>query len=167
MHSKVAFRSDWHASGSSSVWFFKHSDGRWPCLRTQSECSRQSLSASRRCVQEEDMDRRQGVRSESADSRRGLWLRARPGSPRARSAALPWRLTMPLPPVLRSLVRRTPTVAHVPNRALISVTGSQAAEFLNGLTAASVPGHPQSHFYTAFLHAQVCCPLACSKLLLT
>ena len=89
LHSNVAFRSDWHASGSSSVWFFKHSDGRRPCLRTQSECSRQSLSASRRCVQEEDMDRRQGVRSESADSRRGLWLRARPGSPRARSAASP------------------------------------------------------------------------------
>ncbi|TBU32063.1 Aminomethyltransferase folate-binding domain-containing protein [Dichomitus squalens] len=61
---------------------------------------------------------------------------------------------MPLPPVLRSLVRSTPTVANIPHRAVISVTGSQAAEFLNGLTAASVPGHPQSHFYTAFLHAQ-------------
>ncbi|KAI0722962.1 Aminomethyltransferase folate-binding domain-containing protein [Earliella scabrosa] len=61
---------------------------------------------------------------------------------------------MPLPPILRSLVRSTPTVAPVPHRAIISVTGSQAAEFLNGLTAASVPGHPHSHFYSAFLHAQ-------------
>ncbi|KAI0751419.1 Aminomethyltransferase folate-binding domain-containing protein [Daedaleopsis nitida] len=61
---------------------------------------------------------------------------------------------MPLPPALRSLVRSTPTVAPVPRRELISVTGSQAAEFLNGLTAASVPGHPHSHFYSAFLHAQ-------------
>ncbi len=64
-------------------------------------------------------------------------------------------LTMPLPPVLRSLVRKVPTVAPIPHRAVISVSGSQAAEFLNGLTAASVPGHPQSHFYSAFLHAQV------------
>lgn len=62
---------------------------------------------------------------------------------------------MPLPPILRSLVRKTPTVAPIPHRAVISVSGSQAAEFLNGLTAASVPGHPQSHFYSAFLHAQV------------
>ncbi|KAM5535696.1 hypothetical protein V8D89_010683 [Ganoderma adspersum] len=61
---------------------------------------------------------------------------------------------MPLPPILRSLVRSTPTVAPIPHRAIISVSGSQAAEFLNGLTAASVPGHPQSHFYSAFLHAQ-------------
>ncbi|RDX53200.1 Aminomethyltransferase folate-binding domain-containing protein [Lentinus brumalis] len=61
---------------------------------------------------------------------------------------------MPLPPILRSLVRSTPTVAPVPHRAVVSVTGSQAAEFLNGLTAASVPGHPHSHFYSAFLHAQ-------------
>ncbi|KAI9067627.1 Aminomethyltransferase folate-binding domain-containing protein [Trametes sanguinea] len=61
---------------------------------------------------------------------------------------------MPLPPVLRTLLRTTPTVAPVPHRAVLSITGSQAAEFLNGLTAASVPGHPQSHFYSAFLHAQ-------------
>lgn len=62
---------------------------------------------------------------------------------------------MPLPPVLRSLLRTTPTVAPVPHRALLSITGSQAAEFLNGLTAASLPRHPHSHFYSAFLHAQV------------
>ncbi|KAL1946683.1 hypothetical protein VTO73DRAFT_14787 [Trametes versicolor] len=61
---------------------------------------------------------------------------------------------MPLPPVLRSLLRTTPTVAPVPHRAVLSITGSQAAEFLNGLTAASLPRHPHSHFYSAFLHAQ-------------
>ncbi|KAI0650067.1 Aminomethyltransferase folate-binding domain-containing protein [Trametes meyenii] len=61
---------------------------------------------------------------------------------------------MPLPPALRALVRNTPTVAPVPHRAVILITGSQAAEFLNGLTAASVPGHPKSHFYSAFLHPQ-------------
>lgn len=92
-----------------------------------------------------------------------------PEAPRARRDLSPrsglgsgslswWGLTMPLPPILRSLVRSSPTVAPIPNRAVISVSGSQAAEFLNGLTAASVPGHPQSHFYSAFLHAQVRSP---------
>lgn len=64
---------------------------------------------------------------------------------------------MPLPRALRSLLRQKPTVAPVPNRALIAVTGSQAGEFLSGLTAASVPADPRrGHFYTAFLNAQVC-----------
>ncbi|KAH9938449.1 uncharacterized protein B0H18DRAFT_967242 [Fomitopsis serialis] len=40
-----------------------------------------------------------------------------------------------LPPAARALVRT-------------------AAEFLNGILASSVPAHPQSHFYSAFLHAQ-------------
>lgn len=62
---------------------------------------------------------------------------------------------MPLPPVLRSLVRKTPTIAPVPHRAVLSVTGSQAAEFLNGVVASSVPSSPDAHFYTAFLQAQV------------
>ncbi|KAH9894325.1 Aminomethyltransferase folate-binding domain-containing protein [Cubamyces lactineus] len=61
---------------------------------------------------------------------------------------------MPLPPVLRSLVRSTPTVAPIPNRAVLSVTGSQAAEFLNGMTAGTIPGQSGNHFYSAFLHAQ-------------
>lgn len=93
------------------------------------------------------------MRSESAESAtrrpaRSAVLSAGTHSARVSNA-------MPLPPILRSLVRSTPTVAPVPHRAIISVTGSQAAEFLNGLTAASVPGHPQSHFYSTFLHAQV------------
>ena len=64
---------------------------------------------------------------------------------------------MPLPPALRALVREIPTVSPLPNRAFISVTGSQAGEFLNGLTAGHVPTIPsRAHVYTAFLHAQVC-----------
>ncbi|KZT12938.1 Aminomethyltransferase folate-binding domain-containing protein [Laetiporus sulphureus 93-53] len=61
---------------------------------------------------------------------------------------------MPLPSSVRTLVRNAPTVAPVPNRQLLSVTGSQAAEFLHGIVASSVPEQPQSHFYTAFLNAQ-------------
>lgn len=58
-----------------------------------------------------------------------------------------------LPPALRALARTTPTIAHVPNRAVLSVTGSQAAEFLNGIVASTVPS-PDTHFFTAFLQAQ-------------
>ncbi|PCH41382.1 Aminomethyltransferase folate-binding domain-containing protein [Wolfiporia cocos MD-104 SS10] len=57
-------------------------------------------------------------------------------------------------PSIRALARNVPTVAPVTNRAVISVTGSQAAEFLNGIVASSVPAHASSHFYSAFLHAQ-------------
>ncbi|KAH9844007.1 Aminomethyltransferase folate-binding domain-containing protein [Rhodofomes roseus] len=59
-----------------------------------------------------------------------------------------------LPPAVRALVRTVPSVAHVPHRAVLSVTGSQAAEFLNGILSSSIPAHPHSHFYSAFLHAQ-------------
>ena len=55
LHSNVACRRDLHASGSSSVCSRRHSDGRWPCFMTQSECRRHSLSAERRCEHEEDM----------------------------------------------------------------------------------------------------------------
>jgi hypothetical protein len=61
---------------------------------------------------------------------------------------------MPLPPSLRGLLRTTPSLAPVPHRALISVTGSQAAEFLQGVLSSSVPSPPKP-FYSAFLHAQV------------
>ncbi|KAI0771921.1 Aminomethyltransferase folate-binding domain-containing protein [Trametes elegans] len=59
-----------------------------------------------------------------------------------------------LPRALRALVRNTPTVAPVPQRAVLSITGSDAAEFLNGLTAGTTPAQRQNHHYTAFLHAQ-------------
>lgn len=68
-----------------------------------------------------------------------------------------------LPPALRSLVRTTPTIAPVPHRALLSVTGSQAKEFLSGIVASTVPPSPDYHFYTAFLHAQVCLQSSCTR----
>ncbi|KAG0709561.1 hypothetical protein DFH29DRAFT_1011490 [Suillus ampliporus] len=58
---------------------------------------------------------------------------------------------MPIPPSLRALLRTVPTVAPVSNRAVLSVSGSQATEFLNGLLASSVQG---KQTYGAFLHAQ-------------
>jgi len=41
------------------------------------------------------------------------------------------------------------------NRALISVSGSQAAEFLNGLLSSAVTAQPYRSFFSSFLHAQV------------
>ena len=48
LHSNVAFRRDWHSSGSSAKWFLRQSEGRFPCFMTQSEWIRHSLSALRR-----------------------------------------------------------------------------------------------------------------------
>ncbi|KAJ3485042.1 hypothetical protein NLI96_g5233 [Meripilus lineatus] len=59
-----------------------------------------------------------------------------------------------LPPAVRSLLRRTPTVAPIPHRSLIAVTGSQASQFLNGIVSCPVSGPPNRHHFTAFLHAQ-------------
>ncbi|KAH9947278.1 Aminomethyltransferase folate-binding domain-containing protein [Amylocystis lapponica] len=59
-----------------------------------------------------------------------------------------------LPPIVRTLVRNVPTVSKIPNRSVLSVTGSQTAEFLNGVIASSIPEDTRSHFFSAFLHAQ-------------
>ncbi|OBZ76304.1 putative transferase CAF17, mitochondrial [Grifola frondosa] len=59
-----------------------------------------------------------------------------------------------LPPAVRALVRNTPTVAPIPNRAFLSVTGSHATEFLNGVIAAAVPQSKHDHFFSAILHPQ-------------
>ncbi|KAI0069056.1 Aminomethyltransferase folate-binding domain-containing protein [Artomyces pyxidatus] len=61
---------------------------------------------------------------------------------------------MPTPASVLAFLRRTPTIARLKSRSLISVTGSQAADFLNGLLATSVPRTPLTPFYSAFLHAQ-------------
>ncbi|KAH8118455.1 Aminomethyltransferase folate-binding domain-containing protein [Phellopilus nigrolimitatus] len=58
------------------------------------------------------------------------------------------------PAALRHLLRTTPTVAPVPHRALLYLSGSQATEFLNGVLASSVPNPPRGPFLSAFLHAQ-------------
>jgi hypothetical protein len=60
----------------------------------------------------------------------------------------PHRHSMPF----RALLRSTPSVAPVARRAVLAVSGSDATQFLNGLLASSVQGHPS---YSAFLHAQV------------
>ncbi|KAG9317538.1 mitochondrial protein [Chiua virens] len=52
---------------------------------------------------------------------------------------------------LRTLLRATPSVAPVPNRAVLAVSGSDATSFLNGLLANSVQGRPS---YSVFLHPQ-------------
>ena len=54
--------------------------------------------------------------------------------------------------MLRALLRSSPSLAPVPHRALLAVSGSDATQFLNGLLANTVQGNPS---YSAFLHAQV------------
>ena len=64
----------------------------------------------------------------------------------------PKTITMPTPAAVRALMRTTPTIVRLQNRSLISVSGSQAAEFLNGLLSTAVT---TGSFYSSFLHAQV------------
>ncbi|KAG8218718.1 hypothetical protein J3R82DRAFT_4386 [Butyriboletus roseoflavus] len=52
---------------------------------------------------------------------------------------------------LRALLRSTPSLAPIPHRAVLALSGSDATQFLNGLLAGSVNGLPS---YTALLHAQ-------------
>ncbi|KDQ64834.1 hypothetical protein JAAARDRAFT_145993 [Jaapia argillacea MUCL 33604] len=59
-----------------------------------------------------------------------------------------------VPAALRALVRNVPTVAPVPRRSVLSVTGSQATEFLNGILSSTVPQHSKLPFFSSFLHAQ-------------
>jgi hypothetical protein len=50
----------------------------------------------------------------------------------------------------------------IPNRAFLSVTGTNSAQLLNGLITTTVPWPPIGGFYSAFLAASVClykCPL--------
>jgi transferase CAF17, mitochondrial len=51
--------------------------------------------------------------------------------------------------------------AKIPNRAFLSVTGTNSAQLLNGLITTTVPWPPIGGFYSAFLAASVCdynCP---------
>ena len=54
---------------------------------------------------------------------------------------------------LVNLLRKTPTIVQLTHRGVLSVSGSQAPEFLNGLLSTSVSKGP---LYSAFLHAQAC-----------
>ncbi|KAJ7228728.1 Aminomethyltransferase folate-binding domain-containing protein [Mycena pura] len=58
---------------------------------------------------------------------------------------------MPLP--LRPIINKIPTAARVPHRSVLSLSGSQASEFLNGIASTSVHASPRP-LYSAFLHAQ-------------
>ncbi|KII94791.1 hypothetical protein PLICRDRAFT_33599 [Plicaturopsis crispa FD-325 SS-3] len=55
--------------------------------------------------------------------------------------------------LLRPLIRSVPTIAQVPHRAVLSVSGSQASDFLNGILACT-PSEPKKPFFSAFLQAQ-------------
>ena len=68
------------------------------------------------------------------------------------------------PSILRTVIRNIPTVAPVSNRSILSLGGSQASEFLNGILTSSVidgpgPGSKRrtGHrpMFSTFLHAQV------------
>lgn len=59
------------------------------------------------------------------------------------------RMAHPLGPL--RLLRTTPSVAPVPHRTVLSVSGSDATTFLDGLLATSLKGKQS---YSAFLHAQ-------------
>ncbi|KAF7977654.1 hypothetical protein HWV62_3082 [Athelia sp. TMB] len=57
--------------------------------------------------------------------------------------------------VLEHLMHSVPTVAPVPHRSVLSLSGSQASEFLNGILASSVnQTGPHRPMYSTFLHAQ-------------
>ncbi|EPQ59268.1 Aminomethyltransferase folate-binding domain-containing protein [Gloeophyllum trabeum ATCC 11539] len=58
------------------------------------------------------------------------------------------------PPALRALFRHTPTVAPVPHRSILSVSGSDAPHFLNGILSSTVPLAQRNPFFSSFLHAQ-------------
>lgn len=65
------------------------------------------------------------------------------------------------PPILKTVIRNIPTVAPVSNRSVLSLGGSQASEFLNGILASSVIDGPglgstgHRPMFSTFLHAQV------------
>ncbi|KAF9263473.1 Aminomethyltransferase folate-binding domain-containing protein [Marasmius fiardii PR-910] len=63
-------------------------------------------------------------------------------------------MTFGLPQVLRSLLQKGPSLARVSSRGVLSVTGSQAAEFLNGMLASSISDVPKRPFYSAILNPQ-------------
>ncbi|EKM80344.1 hypothetical protein AGABI1DRAFT_38285 [Agaricus bisporus var. burnettii JB137-S8] len=58
------------------------------------------------------------------------------------------------PAFLSNVLRKTPTIARLANRGVLSVSGSQAPEFLHGLLSTQVSDPPKGPFYSAFLHAQ-------------
>lgn len=62
--------------------------------------------------------------------------------------------TIAMHPLLQPLLRQVPTVAQVPNRAVLAVVGSQASEFLNGILASAIHEPIKGPRFSTFLHAQ-------------
>jgi folate-binding Fe-S cluster repair protein YgfZ len=56
--------------------------------------------------------------------------------------------------LLRSLIPNVPTIAPVPHRAVLAVTGTSASEFLNGILTSSVHEPARGPSYSALLHPQ-------------
>jgi hypothetical protein len=75
---------------------------------------------------------------------------------RVESEPLPSKHLAVMPPsAVRHLLRNTPTIAPVPHRGLLYLSGSQSTEFINGLLASTVPKFGTGPFLSAFIHAQV------------
>ncbi|KAF4574909.1 GcvT family protein [Pleurotus pulmonarius] len=55
---------------------------------------------------------------------------------------------------LRCALRSSPTIAQIWHKTIISVSGSHASSFLNGLLSTSVHDPPRGPFFSAFLHPQ-------------
>ncbi|KAJ3800402.1 Aminomethyltransferase folate-binding domain-containing protein [Lentinula aff. detonsa] len=58
-----------------------------------------------------------------------------------------------LPPAVRNILRRDPSVARLNSKSLLSVSGSQAPEFLHGILSSAVPTSTRP-FFSAILNAQ-------------
>ncbi|KAG7097030.1 hypothetical protein E1B28_004423 [Marasmius oreades] len=63
-------------------------------------------------------------------------------------------MTFRLPQTLRNLLQNGSSITKVSSRAVISVTGSHASEFLNGMLASSIPDAPKRPFFSAILNPQ-------------
>lgn len=110
---------------------------------TQSECLRQSLSASRRPWQEEDMVvRRKRLGTHVSWTR--LW----------NSSLLTEMALLKLPPAVRNILPTGPSVARLNLKSVLSVSGSQAPDFLHGILSSAVPTSNRP-FFSAALNAQV------------
>ncbi|KAJ3999544.1 Aminomethyltransferase folate-binding domain-containing protein [Lentinula boryana] len=58
-----------------------------------------------------------------------------------------------LPPAVRNILRRGPSVARLNSKSVLSVSGSQAPEFLHGILSSAVPTSTRP-FFSAILNAQ-------------
>ncbi|KAE9410419.1 Aminomethyltransferase folate-binding domain-containing protein [Gymnopus androsaceus JB14] len=58
-----------------------------------------------------------------------------------------------LPPAVRNILPTGPSIARLSSRSVLSVSGSQAPEFLHGILASAIPTSTRP-FFSAFLNAQ-------------